>query len=332
MNVDNLLPAFKNVSNIQDYLKSHSRKINFKRKSYVPRCLDKFEKKLDEVIAECDETSDFELTAYSLRRSINQLTESTNKIWTTIELVHLPKSKQLCPSFDLNFALGTLIPTLYYSRLSLMVSGLSLFGVVSLNSFDLKKKKQVFYNLIRTERGWIIFNRKKHLKDCLKITANNWHEEVIKMYFGFADNKIELPLIVRSDLEHLQKRRNEYHYEILKEPSMERVYTAGLKTYFEFIPDILNHLNSMLKLINQLGLKTGNLNSRINELNAAYEILKTEYNNEIEIWNKEKIEKEKWSKLHKEHPNGISIEDAEKEDLDFWKSFNIPIWQLRPKR
>lgn len=318
-----LFPIFSNFSQIEEFLNNNKANLNLSWKAYEPRCLNNFDNDVGTWKKDLNGELDCELFAYSLRRGITQMNESVNKLWTTLEIAHLGKTSSLCSGFDIDFSLGTLLPTLYYSRISLIVSFLSMFGIVSLSSYDNKKEKLLFYNLIRTKNGWRIYERKRYLNDCFGFRSDSWHDQVLKLYFGFADLNIQLPSISKDNTYNLKQKRNEYHYDILKQSSMKKVHADSIRTYFDFLPHTFDSLELGLQTIRRLNacipLNLGNLESRINTLARAYLTLKHEYKEEIAAWKKSAHDKQKWDALHLEFPEGVSPEIAEAHGLDFWE-------------
>lgn len=107
---------------------------------------------------ECPEAEWFNI--YSIYRSNQQLNEGCNKLWATTELLHVtnPRFKKkehilVGELFNRNYLQGTLIPTLYFSQISTLMSLLSSFGFI----FLMINSRQ--YLLIRTQDGWKIYVR-----------------------------------------------------------------------------------------------------------------------------------------------------------------------------
>jgi len=174
-------------------------------------------------------------TAYSLHRSSNQLNEACNKLWATMELAYAlsPEIRNehfecLGNEFDTRFILGTIIPSLYYSLISTMVSMLSLFGCVSLN------KNDTYYNLTRIGKfNWLIYRRADYIKEKLGYSekTSKWHLQIFRMYHGFKEKGIKLPEIDYPNGLTLKEKRDAVHYSVLGDVSVKDV--AGMDVYFK---------------------------------------------------------------------------------------------------
>lgn len=143
------------------------------------------------------------------------MSEACNKLWTTAELANMTSKhvwkrsyKPVGEQFSGTFSLGTLIPTLYYTEISSIISILSSFGCV-----PLMISGTPFY-LLRTENGWTIVNRSAYVENVLDINARSWHDRILGTYEGFLTKGVKLPSIPLRKVKKLKNLRNEMHYQI----------------------------------------------------------------------------------------------------------------------
>jgi hypothetical protein len=103
------------------------------------------------------------LNVYMLNRSMHQINEACNKLWSTIELHHNAScGNKLCKKFDADFLPSATVPTLHYANISAIISIVSLFG---LSSVVVRGRRMQFYNLIRTTDGIKLIERNKYLQE-----------------------------------------------------------------------------------------------------------------------------------------------------------------------
>lgn len=194
------------------------------------------------------------LDAYSIHRACNQVNEACNKLWATVELVYATSPEvwqtayePIGESFANAFLLGSLIPALYYSQLSAIVSCLSSFGCVSIRDIS----HGMSYNIVRTRYGWRIYPRKKYIKDTFESDpSRSWHVQVLQLLHGFKNQISDFPDIDYSETAKLHEQRNITHYEILSKVSATKV--KGLRQYFKYLPLVVNTINSALTTLNEI--------------------------------------------------------------------------------
>lgn len=224
------------------------------------------------------------LDAYSFHRASNQANEACNKLWATVELVYAVSPdvwgiayEPMGKYFENKFLLGSLIPALYYSQLSAIVSCLSSFGCVSIRD----ETSRISYNIVRTRRGWRIYERKKYIKDTFGLDpSNSWHIQVAQLLKGFKDNISDFPKVDYSETDELRKQRNITHYDILSRVSASKV--AGINRYFKYLPLCTNTINSALGTIEKVSwLPSYSGAGRFRELHSnlprLYEAYKMQY-------------------------------------------------------
>ena len=224
------------------------------------------------------------LDAYSFHRACNQANEACNKLWATIELVYAVSPSMWRKSyepmgkyFENEFLLGSLVPALYYSQLSAIVSCLSSFGCVSIRD----ETSNISYNIVRTQRGWRIYERKKYIKDTFGLNPQpSWHIQVAQLLKGFEANILDFPKIDYSGTDGLRRKRNITHYDILSRVSASRV--TGINQYFKYLPLCTNTINSALSTIKKISwLPSYSGARRFRELHSnlprLYEAYKKQY-------------------------------------------------------
>ena len=114
------------------------------------------------VLGDIPSDQDDYLNAYSITRAMVQCGEACNKLLSILRLLHTSKahlSDCVCPSLDINYCGGTIIPTLYYSNLSALTFLMSSFGCLSLQDQNSNRR----CNVVRTVEGWKEFDRRKFI-------------------------------------------------------------------------------------------------------------------------------------------------------------------------
>ena len=180
-----------------------------------------------------------QMLVYSLCRANHQINEATNKIWATVELTYSVENSQtkLVKSFSHNYSLGTLIPSLYYSLLSAIVSNLCIYGIVSFryDNQDLL--------LARETDSWKLFNRNTYLKDNFSHNSNSWHDQVQIIYEGLLQKQYQVPKLDKDQMKQLKDDRNKLHYSILSDITMKDEF-IGIEQYFKHFPFCLIFLKA----------------------------------------------------------------------------------------
>ena len=197
------------------------------------------------------------IDAYSVHRANTQINEACNKLWAVVEIVNLVSPKiwkteysPIGERFERNYLLGTIIPTLYYSQVSALVSVMSIFGCVSIKDTISKNKsrKIIMYNLVRTKEGWQLFKREHYLKDILGIDpSKGWHRQVIQLVEGLSANLQGFPKIDVQATKELRRARNRTHYEILASVSTKPV--MGIDNFFHHLPLVVSTISTVITTI-----------------------------------------------------------------------------------
>lgn len=189
------------------------------------------------------------INIYMLNRSMHQVNEACNKLWSTVELFYaLRNKKRLCKKFDENFLPSSTIPTLHYSNISALLSILSLFG---LSSIAHKAKNKVsFYNLVRTTENLVIMERRRYLASVFGSAKNGWHRQVLQMYDGLSEKGLALPKLNLEGCKKLLDERNRFDYDILGQTSMRDVY--GTDRYFEMLPTVVSSIDAAIRCLHQV--------------------------------------------------------------------------------
>jgi len=214
------------------------------------------------------------INIYMLNRSMHQVNEACNKLWSTAELFHSMQSKKrLCKKFDANFLPSSTIPTLHYSNISALLSLLSLFGVSSIAYRS--KNKIHFYNLVRTTENLVFMERTRWLGNLFGSAKNGWHRQVLQTYEGLSKKGIALPKLDLKKCERLLEERNRFDYDILGQTSMKGVY--GTNQYFELLPTTVSSIKAAIRNLHQVTKPLPNrCDERFAELSKKLNNLTTE--------------------------------------------------------
>lgn len=214
------------------------------------------------------------LNMYFLNRSMHQLNEACNKLWTTMEAHYAATGKnKLCKKFSPDFLPSSTIPTLHYANISAILSILSLFGLTSIAS---KGRNLIFYNLVRTSCGILLMERNKYIQTTLGSVKSGWHAQVLQTYAGI-QTKLEMPEINISECKKLQSERSKFHYDILSQTNMKGF--SGMQTYFQFLPLVTNTIKNAIQSYHQVINPIPNgCDSRFEELKTKMSLVVKEYN------------------------------------------------------
>jgi hypothetical protein len=212
---------------------------------------------------------------YSIYSANQQLNESCNKLWATIELANLTSKhvwkkcyQPIGEDFSSTFMLGTLIPTLYYSQISAIISILSSFGCIPILI------QRVPYYLLRTINGWTLFRRRTYIRQVLGIETKSWHDTIIKTYESLINKGIRLPRIAIRKTFALKKLRNEMHYEILGDLKMWRMFKDN-NAYLKHLPAVIKTVETVVGNLSKIKKVTTGSDERFRNLKDA--LLKTSW-------------------------------------------------------
>jgi hypothetical protein len=209
---------------------------------------------------------------YSVYSSNQQLNEACNKLWATMELAHITErsvwKRQYQPigaDFDGKFLLGSLIPNLYYSAMSGIVSILSIYGCIPV----LLNRQHIF--LVRSEGGWIATERQKYMNINFGFGAKSWHDQILKTFVGLRDQGTLFPKVDVDSIFQLKTMRNSLQYEILGDLRMWRMF-RDQKTYNKFVPKVIELTKNSIELLRRTKLITTGCDSRFEDLIANYQM------------------------------------------------------------
>lgn len=189
------------------------------------------------------------VNAYCVRRSSVVLSEGLNKIWATVELYSQLKGRcPICDSFNSGFLTSTTIPTLHYANMSLLISLLTLIGVILSRN---RRGDQFIY--LRQGDNLTKFSRTKYIRWLTGSNQGrgNWHQDLITIARNLLPN---LPIIIEFDkLDCIRKIRNYLHYSILSSETLlaqfaEGNYTRCLKVSLDLADTIFKFLRSDLRI------------------------------------------------------------------------------------
>lgn len=188
------------------------------------------------------------LNLHFLYRSMHQLNEACNKLWSTIELFyHVKHDKLLCRKFSPGFLESSTIPTLHYANMSALLSLITLFGV---SSWIEKGQKVRYFNIIRTKDLMILRERKQWLISTFGSAKSGWHAQTLQTYEGLIKNGVSLPTLNLTDSKNLLADRTRLHYDILGQTSMADIY--GVEEYFKHLPTVMISINAALEKVHQI--------------------------------------------------------------------------------
>jgi len=186
-----------------------------------------------------------QLNLHLLYRSMHQVNEACNKLWSTTELYHHAKKDiALCNSFSPAFLGSSTIPTLHYANCSAIISIMSLFG---LGSWVKREKGLEFFNLIRTSDGMFLEERANYLNSLVGSAHKGWHWQVLETYRGLVTNGRKLPKIDLEQSRELLLARTRYHYDVLGHTTMAEVY--GVDEYFKFLPTVVDSIFEAIRCL-----------------------------------------------------------------------------------
>ena len=203
---------------------------------------------------------------YSIYSANQQLNEACNKLWATVELANLTSKnvrkeryQPIGEDFSGTFMLGTLIPTLYYSQISTIISILSSFGCIPILI------RRAPYYLLRTINGWALFRRRTYIRQVLGIERKSWHDTIIKTYESLTNKGVRLPRITIRKTFALKKLRNEMHYEILGDLKMWRMFKDN-KAYLKHLPAVIKTVETALSNLSKIKKVTTGSDERFHNL------------------------------------------------------------------
>jgi len=281
-----MLPAQKDIESVKNLI------TNVKNRKYLGYESNWLHEKIIEILGLSDEKTiqslnngkckiysteeEEQMLVYSFCRANHQINEATNKIWATVELAYSIKNSdtRLVKSFSHNYSLGTLIPSLYYSLLSAIVSNLCIYGIVSFryNNQDLLLAREV--------DSWKLFKRKKYLHDHFSNSSNSWHDQVQIIYEGLLKEHYQVPNLDNVQMKNLKDHRNKLHYIILSDITMKDEF-IGIKQYFEFFPFCLIFIKDSLDLIQSVWKITKKTDIRFQDLRKSLPKLYQLYRDEV---------------------------------------------------
>lgn len=214
------------------------------------------------------------LNMYFLYRSMHQINEACNKLWSTIELyLHVRSNELFCKSFKKEFLGSSTVPTLHYANMSAIISILTLYGICSWVD---KGQKVRYYNIIRTGKQLYLIERTKWLVDTFGTAKSGWHTQILQTYSGLSTKGISLPPIDIEKSKMLLSDRAKMHYDILGQTSMN--FTYGFDSFFKNLQTVMNsieiaivQLHKILKpLPNGCDSRFKDISKRASELRSLY--------------------------------------------------------------
>jgi len=216
------------------------------------------------------------LNIYLLNRSMHQINEACNKLWSTLEVYHSIKSEAgLCGKFRADFLTSSTVPTLHYANISALLSILSLYG---LSSIAERGRTLIFYNLVRTGDGMRLWERNRYLREAFGYVKEGWHAQVLQIYEGLRAKGIELPDVNLGESRKLQTERSKLQYDILGQTSMKGA--SGVRCYFHFLPVVNRSIEVAVETIHQVIKPIPNgCDSRFEELKNKIPQVTRDYTN-----------------------------------------------------
>ena len=194
------------------------------------------------------------LTMHFLFRSVNQINEACNKLWATVETYyHVLKCGPVCKDFSKEFLPTSTVPTLHYANMSSLVANLALFGVCL---WAERGQRMRYYNLVRTNEGIFMVERKQYLVKLCGTAKNGWHAQVIQTYEILQKKGIMLPKVDIDQCKGLQKERNKFDYDVLSKTTMNGMY--GMDTYFKYLPMITQTIDDSIESMKKIVVEIPN--------------------------------------------------------------------------
>ena len=192
------------------------------------------------------------LNVLALFNANQQLNEACNKVWATRELQNATRKgvwkrtyRPVGGLFGPAFLSGTLIPTLYYSQISGMISILSSFGCVPFLEHGTP------FLLVRARGGWKVFPRRVYIKNLTGNKVKSWHDQIIETYFGLLEQGMHLPRLSKSKVVRLKGMRNELHYQILSDLKMWRPF-IGKYDYSRVFPSVDQAIMAAIEVLGRI--------------------------------------------------------------------------------
>ena len=176
---------------------------------------------------------------------------------------------------------GTIIPVLYYSQITALLSILSSYGCVLIRDEREKslvgnKKRELI--LLRKENDWNLVGR-RHFISNLPIgkKLSGWHIEIIQLFGGLKKCDIEFPNVNINLIDKLREMRAVADYGILGEVTMGGV--ADITDIVKLIPIAIknieigvNHLKNVWQITNKCDTRFDKLKNKIPDLLESYNV------------------------------------------------------------
>jgi len=188
------------------------------------------------------------LDLYLLFRSMHQVNEACNKLWSTIEMYyHVRRDPIFCGKFSEEFLSSSTVPNLHYSNMSALMALLSLFGLCS---WIQRSQKMRYFYIIRAEEGFFVVERTRWLANLLGNAGKGWHTQLIRAYEGLENRGIRLPNIDLKASKDLLVDRNRLHYDVLGQTSMKNIH--GTESFFNHLPTVLRSISLAIGALHQV--------------------------------------------------------------------------------
>ena len=226
---------------------------HWQAKKTSPRWVVAYVKKVG-VVGRSDENYEL-LNRYLFFRACQQANEACNKLWAVCELYHHicqvaeGKHESLAPEFSSHFLPSSTVPTLYYGEVAAMISILSSYGLGSLSMRESGKTPE-YYNLVRTEDGFRIFERHAYIRDVLGATPRGWHEQVLTMYELLPSQGLTLRTLDLGGIKKLQTDRTVFDYDILGKTTMDGAY--GENRFLVHLPHAVETAEKAIEVLTYL--------------------------------------------------------------------------------
>jgi hypothetical protein len=141
------------------------------------------------------------------------------------------------------------VPTLYYSAIAALISILASFGVGSV-SLRPEGERMEFYNLVRAEDGFRIYERNSYIRDVFRSNVRSWHLQILEMYERFPELGIALPRVEMRRVRELYDARAQFDYDLLGQTTMEGAF--GERQFFDHLPHVMATLGPSINLLKYL--------------------------------------------------------------------------------
>lgn len=198
---------------------------------------------------------------------IHQLNEACNRIWGVSELIcQLYRNDGwFGKEYRIDFLQSTIVPRLYYSLLSTLVSNMSYFGSISyiiLKDRQDGTRSRTYTNIVRIKNGIIYITRHEFINQILRKSTRvgcGWHFQVQRMYEGFQKHGYEVPECRKEMIYRMRRMREDYDYGTLAAATMSEQSFCMIYPYWRYVLDQIQDTIRLYKGFDATKLRGSNI-------------------------------------------------------------------------